>query len=581
MKKFNILGMLLLMLAVFTGCKQEDIVLTSELPQFQTRDGYMLLEAIVPYGTGINDQIYIYGDFNGGEDAIGDPRWLLERGNPASGVPAKFGIYLNPSDFQNGKTLADGYTFYNIQSGPERSIDNEPILHHEYPALGQRQNVFVNYWESDFSTPENPDDVVHDGYAIYILNNSSWTDLYLWAWDDNGNIAGDDASWPGLPATGTMNIGGTMYTYFDTGASNEGRTINIIISNNGSPQTPSPDPVITLNKDWYFELTSDGTLVELDPNASIEHDGYTVYVYNNTGWENVTLYMWGDVNDLNGAWPGMQPTGTQVVNGVGYLYFDMGEANTGLAENLIFSNDGASQLGDFAFTINRDIYLEITTSKVTEIDPSDFHPGGDEPDEPDTPNPGPVNEYNLYILNNTGWSEFYVYAWGASEIFGGWPGSTTSETRVIDGGTYLVFTMQGGGEEENLIFNNNAGDQYDATVIAVDRDYYIVAGPDNASLMDAPQYKLYVENLTGWDGVAVYAWGDSGEIFGGWPGKVSEGTESVNGVSYEVFSFEGTGQSENFIFNNNGGGTQLPDFPVVLNQDYYLTVTAEGVKFKE
>ena len=575
MKKINILGMLLLMLAVFTGCKEEKIVLTSELPQFDTRDGYMLLEAIVPYGTGINDQIYIYGDFNGGEEAIGDPRWLLQRGNPASGVPAKFGIYINPNDFQNGKTLADGYTFYNIQSGPERSIDNEPILHYEYPALGQRQNVFVNYWEADFSTPENPDDVVHDGYAVYVINNTGWTELALYAWGDAEAFGG----WPGILPTGRMEINGVMYQYFDTGASNENLNLNLIFNNNNNG-SQLPDVNVTLNRDFYFELTADGA-VEIDPDASITHDGYTVYVYNNTGWENVTLYMWGDVNDLNGGWPGMQPTGTQTVNGIGYIYFDMGEANTGLSENLIFSNDGANQLGDFAFTINRDLYVEITTKGVTEIDPDDFHPGGDTPDEPDTPEPGPINEYNIYIQNNTGWGEFYVYAWGASEIFGGWPGQTTSETRTIDGVTYLVYTVSGGGEEENLIFNDNNGTQYDACVVTIDRDYYIVADPTSATIMDAPTYKLYVDNQTGWDGFAVYAWGDSGEIFGGWPGALSSGTETVNGVSYDVFTFSGTGQTENLIFNNNGGGTQLPDFPVTLNKDYYLVVSGEGVKFKE
>ena len=52
----------------------------------------------------------------------------------------------------------------------------------------------------------------------------------------------------------------------------------------------------------------------------------------------------------------------------------MGAANAGLAENLIFSNAGNSQLADFAFTIDRDIYLHITTSGVTEIDPETFQP---------------------------------------------------------------------------------------------------------------------------------------------------------------------------------------------------------------
>jgi hypothetical protein len=78
--------------------------------------------------------------------------------------------------------------------------------------------------------------------------------------------------------------------------------------------------------------------------------------------------MWGDVNDLNGGWPGMSPTGTYAHEGMTWKYFDMGEENTGLAENLIFNNGGNGlQLPDFAFTLDRDIYLRITAEGVEEI----------------------------------------------------------------------------------------------------------------------------------------------------------------------------------------------------------------------
>ena len=66
----------------------------------------------------------------------------------------------------------------------------------------------------------------------------------------------------------------------------------------------------------------------------------------------------------------MQPTGTQVINGVTYTYFDFGEGNSGLAENLIFNNNGGGlQLADYAFTINENLYVRITDSGVEVIDP--------------------------------------------------------------------------------------------------------------------------------------------------------------------------------------------------------------------
>ena len=65
--------------------------------------------------------------------------------------------------------------------------------------------------------------------------------------------------------------------------------------------------------------------------------------------------MWGDVNNLNGDWPGMQPSGQWEKDGVKWTYFDLGEDNMGLNENLIFNNNGGgSQLPDFNLTLDHD-----------------------------------------------------------------------------------------------------------------------------------------------------------------------------------------------------------------------------------
>ncbi|MCH5226867.1 MAG: starch-binding protein [Muribaculaceae bacterium] len=598
MKKFNIIGLLLLLVGVFTSCKEETIVLTSELPQFETREGLMLLEVIVPYETGINDKIYIVGDFNGGTDAIGNPEWLLQRAEQKTGVPAKFGIYLNPSSFIDGKTLADGYYFYNIQNGPERNIDNEPTLHYEAPALGGRLNVFVNYWESSFLTPENPDDVEHDGYAIYILNNSTWTDLYLWAWGDDGNILGADASWPGLQATGQMNINGALYTYFDTGTANMGKTVKIIISNNGSPQTPAPEPEITLDKDWYFELTADGTLEEIDPNASVSHDGYAIFIYNNNP-DFAELYAWvweegsGGEDFLGTGWPGVPFTGTQMINGVVYNYFDFGSGNDGKTVNFIVNNNNQGKQAEVdGLLLDKNYYYELSGLTLTAIDPETFTPSAPEiPEEPDPDEPKPSAEYNIYVLNETGWSDFYLYTWGDTQFFGDWPGEEASSTVTIGGETYLVFPVEGAGETQHLIFNNGkSGDdeikveQGDMTV-TFDQDYYIKVTATQATFLTAPMANIYVNNQTGWDDVYLYGWGDAGNsFFGDWPGTKGTETELINGVNYIVFPFEAVGLQENLIFNNgkddNDGKEQLSDFNVTLATDMYIVITGNGAQFE-
>lgn len=103
--------------------------------------------------------------------------------------------------------------------------------------------------------------------------------------------------------------------------------------------------------------------------TAVSHDGYTVYVDDQTGWDNLYLYMWGAVNDLNGTWPGMTATGTETIDEITYKYFDMGAANEGLKENIIFNNGSGTQLSDFGYTINRDIYLRVTATGVSEIQP--------------------------------------------------------------------------------------------------------------------------------------------------------------------------------------------------------------------
>ena len=257
MKTRNIYSLIVALLAVtsvMTSCsKDEDIIFDHERQQFETRADRILLEFIAPYGTAVDEEIYIMGAFNGDSASMGKEEWKLMK---APGSDIKWGIYLDPSTFVSGKTLADGFRFYSATQGSEFTVKGELARHNDNPGLGTFTNVWGERWES-----------------------------YYWSGDG----------------------------------------------------------------------------------PEIEHDGYVVYVLDETGWTNLNLYMWGDVNDLNGGWPGMTPTGKQKIGGTEYTYFDMGEANSGLNENLIFNNGEGSQLADFNFTINRDIYLRVTTSGVEEM----------------------------------------------------------------------------------------------------------------------------------------------------------------------------------------------------------------------
>lgn len=472
----------LLMLPLLGACSKEEIVFDVEYPQFPTRAGYQLLEVIVPQGTMPDDHIYLVGEFNGGEDAaVGDPRWELEK---AAATDAKWGIYVNPADL-NGASLTDGYYFVSTQQGREVSPSKEDVTHYDAPAVGDRINVNVAKWKNGFSAGEEQEEIIHDGFAIFVVDNSGYDDLAMYAWGDAEAFGG----WPGMTVTGTVMKDGVFFKYFDTGAGNAGLNLNLIFNNNGNGEQ-LPDYNVTLDRDYYLELTPSG-VVEYEPSASVTHDGYAIFVADqNSGWDALYLYMWGDVNDLNGGWPGMEPTGTITIKGVTYKYFDLGEANTGLNEHVILNDGNGTQIDDVVvFACDRDVYIALENGKATEIDPETYKPGEtpSTPDTPETPeDPGTgfdpdANYVYIYVDDQTGWDDFYIYAWGDKEIFGGWPGKQCDRESTIAGTTYKVWIVPGNGETENLIFHPNiSGVQYDAATITLDKDYTFTAESGSA-----------------------------------------------------------------------------------------------------
>ena len=174
MKKYicNPLWLLLLFVAFISSCDKEEIVFDHELPQFELRSDAILLEVIMPQGTGADEIIYIAGDFNGGQDAAsGDLKWQMEK---AANNDVKWGIYLYPEDFVNGKTLADGFYFVSKTQGIERTLQNGDALHQISAKVGTRTDITVTRWNAYFEEPEDPSEVTHDGYAVFVMDNTGW-----------------------------------------------------------------------------------------------------------------------------------------------------------------------------------------------------------------------------------------------------------------------------------------------------------------------------------------------------------------------------------------------------------------------
>lgn len=194
--------------------------------------------------------------------------------------------------------------------------------------------------------------------------------------------------------------------------------------------------------------------------------------------------------------------------------------------------------------------------------------------------------FNIYIDNQTGWEETALYAWadGRNDILGGWPGITPSSSIEKDGATYLVFTVDETAVPANFIFNNNGNDKQLADYpIETAADIYLVATTVLAEVgAPAPVYAnyIYVDDQTGWDNIAMYAYDGNGRntILGGWPGKQADDQITKDGVTYKAFGIPADFAPANIILNNNGGGTQLADFVIEEQKDYYLIASAEGVR---
>ena len=220
-----------LFLAAASCAPREEIQFAHEAQAFDTRSDRILVEAILPQATAADDEVYIIGAFNGGEAAVGNSAYRLTR---SVAIPAKWGVYVDPSAFQGGKTLADGFTFFNVQQGIERGPKNEDVSHKLTIGVGEWANVYADKWAKYFEPPVDPSGPSlpeHDGVRVYIIDQTGWDAIALYQWGDVNNFGGD---WPGAQVTGTWTFNGQEYKYFEYGDDIFGLGQTLIFNNNNN-----------------------------------------------------------------------------------------------------------------------------------------------------------------------------------------------------------------------------------------------------------------------------------------------------------------------------------------------------------
>ena len=593
--------LILPVLALAASCaKTEPVDFAHEQQAFKTLSDKILLEVIMPQASASTDEIYIVGAFNGGEAAIGNASYLMTHSET---ITSKWGIYLDPAQFQGGKTLADGFTFYNVEQGYERSSRNEAVSHTLTIGAGQWANVYADKWEKYF-LPVDPDEgkIVlpeHDGVRIYIIDQTGWDAIALYQWGDVNNLGGE---WPGAPVSGTWTANGQEYKYFEYSDEIFGLSQNLIFNNNNGG-TQLADYNVTFAEgvqDYFFLVTADGVSEAPNPaegGAVVipDHDGVRVWVDDQTGWDAIALYQWGDVNNFGGDWPGAQVAGSETLAGIEYKYFEYGDDIFGLAQNLIFNNNGGgTQLADYNITFEegvKDYFFQVTADGATLLDGPGGGGGSVDPGPGPEPQPEqPKEDVVVFVQDLSGWDELALYTWGdknvaGEDLCGGWPGIAPAGTQKVGTVVYKVFELKDAlGRSENLIFNNNgAGSQTGDLALILEEVQFVQLADDGAgnivaTVIDPTQadIRIYIQNKTDWEEIALYAYGDA-EAFGSWPGATPINVETVGDVDYLVFGLTAdmAGKVINLIVNNNGGGKQLEDFAITVPEDeIFLTINA-------
>ena len=557
-KIYSLMLTLLALVGLMSSCSdKEDIVFDHERQQFETRADRILLEYIAPFGTTADEEVYIIGPFNGNSltpneegkyDApVLDESFKLMKAEKSN---AKWGIYIDPAAFQNGKTLADGFRFYSVKQGNEALLGDEAVyaVHNDNPAVGTFTNIWGQRWESYYWGAEGPK-VEHDGFVVYVIDETGWDAITLYQWGDVNNLNGD---WPGAAPTGVQTINGQQYKYWDMGEANTGLNQNLIFNNNGGG-IQLPDFAYTIDHDLFLRVTATG--VE-EITAGPKHDGYALFILNESSQTDLALYAWGDAEAF-GGWPGMAPTGTQTINGLEYTYFDMGEANTGLQLHLIpnNNNNGVQWEGDdLFFTIDHDIYVRIFDGGYKVIN-KDYQGGGDTP----TPTPQPEGEKVIIaVKNSVGYADPHLYVWGDSEACGGWPGA--APIKVTDNG-WCLFEVPVNGTFHPIL-NVNGSPQIDGPEVFTNGSMFF----DVNTEWVLSQNTVTIQNNAGYKDPRLYAWG-SGEIYGGWRGI--KPTSNENGTL--VFPLPNDGGEYNLILNGEGDGVQQDIATVIANKSYSFT----------
>jgi len=389
---------------------------------------------------------------------------------------------------------------------------------------------------------------------VYFYNVLEWTEVYGYSFAGETRHLGD---WPGTLATQEST---SLWWYVDVMVNTDTDSFKIIFTNNN--QVQSGEVTIDDNIYVYISLPME---MKFSSKAEVESlisssDTTTIWYYNSMAWESVWFYAWGNNSNYFGAWPGVEavkdsesdwwsitvPFDTGLIP-IGFKFHD----NSGASVNDININTSGpfyvTQTGEvFASKEEAEASLSVTT--------------------------------RVYFLNSNGWEGISAYDDGHS--LGVWPGTLMTQVETTDW-WYVDVVGDINNINYNLVFSGENGYETRSVMITEESGVYVTVNSQIFQTLEEAEGSIYPEIMTDvwfynsskWANVYAYAFNDTTEYTGKWPGKLAVQEETTDWYKISVplnITLEGF-----TVTFNNYQGIQTPDVVLSNATDVYVTVDGQ------
>ncbi len=197
---------------------------------------------------------------------------------------------------------------------------------------------------------------------MYVLSNLGWSDYSMYVWAGGADV---EAGWPGVHYSSVVNINGEQWMVFEMSrAYSKTASTNWIINNNNNGSQVDIMQGYTFDHDTFVRIAADGSYTVSNGPILNDENQFTVYAnIDESGWSSISFYVWGDLGELCGGWPGAAASGPFTINGVNYYYHTF---TANVPVNVIPNNSGAgNQSPDISG--NTDVIIKIASDNSYEI----------------------------------------------------------------------------------------------------------------------------------------------------------------------------------------------------------------------